>query len=284
MKILIYIGYLSISFHALAGTLSNNTYVYDCDRMRTSRIQKYETELHATERIDYDLDYNPPLIAQGVFKNELVRVNYEELILDKEIKCFYKISHEIIRPDRPDKISVQGKFFSHICLDLKGDINYISRRDLTFAKDFAPTAIDAGDGKRKIIENQRTSLGYLWQKGECNPDSLNYFQQVKDVTQKVKLIENKFVLLKEDKDYILFYANPGLVIKTKKQIFCFNDDKCDLKIVYKKQLKAAIYDADGKLHTDDDLEDRSDCSLEFLSAKEISIGNRFKYWMCAIGI
>jgi hypothetical protein len=49
-----------------------------------------------------------------------------------------------------------------------------------------------------------------------------------------------------------------LVVKTKNPKSCNNDDQCDLKIVYKKQLKAAIYDADGKLHTDDDLEDRSE--------------------------
>lgn len=295
MKILIYIGFLSIPIHALATSrLAHHTFVYGCNKMLTGQIQKYETEFQQIQIVDFDLDFNPPIISSG---NDVVddaskisRVNFYELHLDKEIKCIYKIDYEIPTPKRdllpnaPEKTAVHGKFFSHICLDLKNDISFISRSDLDVSYDFGPTAVDADGGKKKVVQKQRTELGYLWKKGECSPNSLNYYQEVKDITQKIKLYENKFVLLKEDSDYILFYANPGLVVKTKNPKSCNNDDQCDLKIVYKKQLKAAIYDADGKLHTDDDLEDRSDCSLEFLSAKEISIGNRFKYWMCAIGI
>jgi hypothetical protein len=289
MKILIYIGFLSIPFHVLATSrLANHTFVYGCDKMQSGTIRKYETEVPEIERIDYDVDYNPPLIRYG---NDVAndprnssRINFYELHLDNEIKCIYKIDYKMSMPSTLEKASVRGKFFSHICIDLKNEISFISRSDLDVSYDFGPTAVDADGGKKKVVQKQRTELGYLWQKGECTPNSLNYFQEVKDVTQKIRLYENKFTLLKEDKDYNLFYANPGLVIKTKNPKSCKNDDQCDLKIVYKKQLKASIYDADGKLHTDDDLEDRSDCSLEFLSAKEVSIANRFKYFMCEIGL
>ena len=289
MKILINISFIVLSLNVMAmsrGAAPN--YLYSCEKPLTGEIQKYETDFSKVQRIDYDSDFSPPLDRYGNdVKDDPTkksRVNYAELTLDNEIKCIYKIDYILSRPERSEKFSVHGKFFSHICLELKDSVNFLNRLDLDFNGDYGPTAIDAGDGKKKIVQNQRTKLGYLWQKGECSPDSLNYFQELKDTTQKNLLLEKKFTLLKEDKDYNLFYANPGLVIKTKNPASCKNDDRCNLKIVYKKQLKAAIYDINGKLYTDEDLEDRSDCSLEFLSRSEFSISNRFKYWMCELGI
>lgn len=284
-----YVIFLIISCRLMATSKSSvDKYVYSCDKMLTGQIQKYETDFSKIQTIDYDSDFKPPLMRFGndVANNatKKSRINYAELNLNNEIKCIYKIDYILSRPEGSENYSVHGKFFSHICLDLKNSINFIKRSDLDVYEDFGPTAVDVSNNKKKIVRNQRTQLGYLWQKGDCSSDSLNYFQNIKDTTQKNLLFQNKFSLLKEHSDHNLFYANPGLVIKTNNSVSCVNDDRCHLKIIYKKQLKAAIFDIDGKLYTDEDLEDRSNCNLKFLSGIEISLANRFKNWICELGI
>ena len=60
MKTLIYIFFFIYTLQTGAtsrGILDN--YVYSCDKMLIGQIQKYETELQAVEKIDYDIDFNP---------------------------------------------------------------------------------------------------------------------------------------------------------------------------------------------------------------------------------
>ncbi len=142
------------------------------------------------------------------------------------------------------------KFESRACISIQGEAKMISKFN-----DFDLSAPGlCACGSVDFEKNLSMMVGSLWQKGDCDDSSLKFYLSIKKVVQKKILFENKFVLLKEDSKSYLFYANPGLVIKAKKSKLCFiKPDSCDLKVIYKKQLKNSIYDKDGQLHTSEDL-------------------------------
>ncbi len=261
-------------------------YFYSCKMAITGKITSVDRNLKKTETIDYDSDFVPKF--DYIITDEK-RVNFRELNLNSRIKCLYRIDSEYLRQDimnikPPVKQFEKKKFFSNICPELKGEVKYISNwgSDL----DYGPTVIDTDDGRTKIVEPKISDLGYLWQKGECSLESENLFKEIdaKGAISKQKLIENKFILLKAGTDYNIFYANPGLIIKTRKLFFCFNYETCNQQIIYKKQLKSAIYDIDGQLHTDEDIEDRSVCDVKHLPDDDGAFEKQFKHLLCKFGL
>lgn len=163
--------------------------------------------------------------------------NYKLFRSETSIRCVYE--------DQDGK-----KFESKACVAIQGEAKMIAKfNDVDM---FTPGLCLCGNAN--IENNLSLVIGSVWQKGDCDEASLKYYLLVKDVVQKKLLFENKFILLKEDSKSYLFYANPGLVVKAKKSKLCFTQsESCDLKLIYKKQLKNSIYDKDGKLHTSEDL-------------------------------
>ncbi len=263
-------------------------YFYSCGMTKSGKIYSIDRNLKKTETIDYDSDFVPKF--DYIITDEK-RVNFRELNLNSRIKCLYRIDSEYLRQDimnikPPVKQFEKKKFFSNICPELKGEVKYISNMPVSDGDERLPTVIDTDDGRTKIVEPKISDLGYLWQKGECSLESENLFKEIdaKGAISKQKIINGKFSLLKEGTDYNIFYANPGLIIKTKKPFFCFNYETCNQQIIYKKQLKSAIYDIDGQLHTDEDIEDRSVCDVKYLPDMVNAFEKQFTYLLCKVGL
>lgn len=168
-----------------------------------------------------------------------------ETLFDESIQCSYDIKN--LSGYDPNKVY---KLYSNICVNLRDEFKYIFNGG-TRCKSL-PVAETLQDGTWKTTETKRSSLGYIWQTGECSLKSEKYFQKLKDRASVAKLIENKFLLVSQDDSYLVYYANPGYVVKLEKnEKKCKNNKKCELDIILKRRLNSAILDDKGILHTNE---------------------------------
>ena len=113
---------------------------------------------------------------------------------------------------------------------------------------------------KKVI-NRKPSIFYVWESGTCSDNSEKYFKNVDTKITKKDLKKNNFLevivsndeeVKKEKTDFMMYYASPGFLIKTKK---CEVKDKCkkdELFVMYKKRLSDAIFKKNNVVLTTDE--------------------------------
>ena len=216
------------------------------------RGEEKETDLKCTRIITGEVFNKQNIIAASIAASELNQKSEIKFIVDK-IKCSYLIKKIFfinrIVPDR--------KIYSHICPKLNGKFKLIAKTGGILGESDDPPQ-SREDGTRIYLV--KSSLGYIWQKGECDTVSQALFLSLenKNFISIKKLEKNKFMMLEESTDNKLYYANPGYVIRIKKENkSCLTAKKCkkdEFEIVFKTHLKAAVLDNNGKLYTDEKLE------------------------------
>lgn len=172
-----------------------------------------------------------------------------QLFFSEKISCVYKLKNSVAS-------SPNARFFSNLCIDIHGEAKIIPKRGGLLGSCLNPSV---STGNNLSSMNINDSLGYLWQKGECSPGSQTFFlkKKVAELVTKSELLKYKFMQVDKLNDGLVYYANPGYVIKiSNRAVDCKGRKNCvedSYSIIYKKRLNSAILDAGGKLYTNESL-------------------------------